>query len=411
MTLATRCPTCGTVFRVVQDQLRVSQGWVRCGRCSEAFNALESMVEVPTVLAPDPRTEPSAEPFPPTDFGPTAVMEWPDTTNVADGEQAPVPAVRQPAAPPLQQTAARSTTGTPQAQPAHSAGAEDDSAYVTDDPTPAPSGAGSLLDLPIGLNLIASDGAVVPVAAAGAATDGHERTEPVYDVVDDASAPVDVLNPDPTPHDATSEPFLVMAHATPAAANGQAPAVAEASDPPPAAETGAEKAPSFLVRAERAERWRRPGVRLALSALALIGAVGLAAQVANAFRDRIVASAPSWRPAMQQVCAALGCTVGDYRQIDALSVESSGLVRAEGAPVYRLAVTLRNRAAVEVAAPALDLALTDAQGKPIARRVLQMSDLYLPLRTLKPGSELPIQVSLGIGDRPVSGYTVEIFYP
>ena len=136
MTLATRCPTCGTVFRVVQDQLRVSQGWVRCGRCSEAFNALESMVEVPTVLAPDPRTEPSAEPFPPTDFGPTAVMEWPDTTNVADGEQAPVPAVRQPAAPPLQQTAARSTTGTPQAQPAHSAGAEDDSAYVTDDPTP-----------------------------------------------------------------------------------------------------------------------------------------------------------------------------------------------------------------------------------------------------------------------------------
>jgi hypothetical protein len=34
-----------------------------------------------------------------------------------------------------------------------------------------------------------------------------------------------------------------------------------------------------------------------------------------------------------------------------------------------------------------------------------MSDLNLPLRTLKPGSELPIQVPLGIADRPVSGYT------
>jgi ribosomal protein L11 methyltransferase len=32
--LATRCSACGTVFRVVQDQLRVSEGWVRCGRCA-----------------------------------------------------------------------------------------------------------------------------------------------------------------------------------------------------------------------------------------------------------------------------------------------------------------------------------------------------------------------------------------
>jgi hypothetical protein len=47
----------------------------------------------------------------------------------------------------------------------------------------------------------------------------------------------------------------------------------------------------------------------------------------------------------------------------------------------------------------------------MARRVLQMKDLNLPLRTLKAGSELPIQVPLGIGDRQVSGYTIEIFYP
>ena len=87
------------------------------------------------------------------------------------------------------------------------------------------------------------------------------------------------------------------------------------------------------------------------------------------------------------------------------------MLRVEGAPVYRLAVTLRNRAAVEVAAPAIDLSLTDAQGRQIARRVLQMSDLNLPLRTLKPGSELPIQAPLSIGDRQVSGYSVEIFYP
>lgn len=35
----TRCPACGTLFRVVPDQLRVSDGWVRCGQCQEVFDA------------------------------------------------------------------------------------------------------------------------------------------------------------------------------------------------------------------------------------------------------------------------------------------------------------------------------------------------------------------------------------
>ena len=47
--LATRCPACGTVFRVVPDQLRVSEGWVRCGRCTEVFNAPETLVDMDTV--------------------------------------------------------------------------------------------------------------------------------------------------------------------------------------------------------------------------------------------------------------------------------------------------------------------------------------------------------------------------
>jgi predicted Zn finger-like uncharacterized protein len=46
MSLATRCTNCGTVFRVVQDQLKMSEGWVRCGRCDEAFNALEELFDL-----------------------------------------------------------------------------------------------------------------------------------------------------------------------------------------------------------------------------------------------------------------------------------------------------------------------------------------------------------------------------
>lgn len=39
MSLITRCPACGTLFKVVADQLKVSQGWVRCGQCAEVFDA------------------------------------------------------------------------------------------------------------------------------------------------------------------------------------------------------------------------------------------------------------------------------------------------------------------------------------------------------------------------------------
>lgn len=35
----TRCPACGTLFKVVPDQLRISDGWVRCGQCQEVFDA------------------------------------------------------------------------------------------------------------------------------------------------------------------------------------------------------------------------------------------------------------------------------------------------------------------------------------------------------------------------------------
>jgi predicted Zn finger-like uncharacterized protein len=62
VSLATRCTHCSTVFRVVQDQLKISEGWVRCGRCSEVFNALEGLfdldregpISAPTPLRPVP---------------------------------------------------------------------------------------------------------------------------------------------------------------------------------------------------------------------------------------------------------------------------------------------------------------------------------------------------------------------
>lgn len=46
MSLITRCPACRTMFKVVPDQLRISEGWVRCGQCEEIFDAQSNLQEL-----------------------------------------------------------------------------------------------------------------------------------------------------------------------------------------------------------------------------------------------------------------------------------------------------------------------------------------------------------------------------
>lgn len=88
MSLATRCSHCGTIFKVVQDQLKVSEGWVRCGRCNEVFNALPALfdldkdpppprpapVSAPPVSAPEASAPPPPAPEPAPIASPSGAM-------------------------------------------------------------------------------------------------------------------------------------------------------------------------------------------------------------------------------------------------------------------------------------------------------------------------------------------------
>lgn len=58
--LLTRCPACSTWFQVVPDQLRVSQGWVKCGVCQDIFDANDALTEADVLDAPtgEPLTGP-----------------------------------------------------------------------------------------------------------------------------------------------------------------------------------------------------------------------------------------------------------------------------------------------------------------------------------------------------------------
>ena len=49
--LITRCPACATMFKVVPDQLRVSEGWVRCGHCGEVFDASAHLQDADALAA------------------------------------------------------------------------------------------------------------------------------------------------------------------------------------------------------------------------------------------------------------------------------------------------------------------------------------------------------------------------
>jgi predicted Zn finger-like uncharacterized protein len=45
MSLVTRCPACGTAFRVQRDQLAAHFGTVRCGKCGSVFNGVAALVD------------------------------------------------------------------------------------------------------------------------------------------------------------------------------------------------------------------------------------------------------------------------------------------------------------------------------------------------------------------------------
>ena len=64
MALTTRCPHCGTAFKVVPDQLKVRDGLVRCGMCSRVFDGRATLVsEIPTLHVEPPGSYASS-PYP-----------------------------------------------------------------------------------------------------------------------------------------------------------------------------------------------------------------------------------------------------------------------------------------------------------------------------------------------------------
>lgn len=319
MRFITRCPSCGTSFRVVVDQLKIADGWVRCGHCQQVFDATQDL-------------QPEAP--------------------------APVAAAAQPAA----SDPGASERHEPQQEAA----------------SPAETAGGSVLP--------ASSAPPEPNTPAGA-----------------------VLPPSPSAPPVRPEPEVESACADAPDASGALGLRAQNDD----AATPVLPEPAFVRAARRRARWRHPAVRAVLAFLVLALAVLLAAQLAWVGRAALLARWPQLEPLYATACAALGCAVGPRRDVGAVVVEGSVLLR-RAPDRYSFHLVLRNRADAAVAAPALELTLVDEQQQPLVRRVWLPGEWPQPLDVLAAGSEWPLQFELAF-DHPqasrMSGYQAVLFYP
>lgn len=430
MSLATRCPACHTVFRVVQDQLRVSEGWVRCGQCQEVFNALETLFDL-------------------DQLGPS------DTSAPASGQ--PRPAASSAAVAP---TAEASAPVQVEAPPRSEAGPAEDWADLGDQPSPqdrwdsaaatVPMRWDELPNLPettpvprprrgdeagvaLGGNPPPTRAAASAAAAATATADDTAATAAIEAAIEAASetaneaaaATAAAADLEPTPSRFMG-PMPGWAAGTArerrgggSGSGGKRPKSSSSSsrrsgEPHNHAAAGAHRRrrkPQFVRQAERAALWRRPLVRALLgSACAVLGLM-LASQVAFQYRDQLAARAPALAPPLQAACDRLGCRVQAPRVLDRIRLEASDLTRTEDEHVLRFSADLHNGAEFAVRTPALEVTFTDGLGQTVSRKVMLPADLGARGESIAADALWRIDARLAVGELRVAGYTVEVFYP
>ncbi|KQQ87447.1 hypothetical protein ASF77_17965 [Massilia sp. Leaf139] len=171
--------------------------------------------------------------------------------------------------------------------------------------------------------------------------------------------------------------------------------------------------PEFVRRGRQQEQNGRTR-KIALLAGVVVLLILLFAQGAFTFRNALAARFPGAKPALESSCAVFGCRVELPAQADNLAIETGELTTLGGG-AYSYTTELRNTGATAQAWPSLELALTDANDKPLVRRVFAPKD-YLAAATplasgIAPRAEHAITLHFRVDDLKPSGYHIAVFYP
>ena len=363
MSLLTRCPACTTLYKVVPDQLRISQGWVKCGQCGEIFDASQHLLEAstePEELVVGPAVDPSSE----SADSPVADDLTPPAS-LDQGTESRQDTLAEPEPEPVVDLAGASGTG---AQ-ILAATAEPPASHDRADFSPPPWE-------PLNLNAAAPGdiGSESPAKLEQAPQPQPETT------VDPERAPaIDPVQPNTLDTPATATESL-----------------------------------SFMRDAASVSTKRRRSTQVMLGGLAVLLTAGMASQWVYQERDRLAAARPQWKPALERMCLVLRCAVAPLQQIESIAIDSAGFVNV-GPDHYRLSFVLKNAAYLPLAVPSIELTLTDVQDGVVLRRVLSPQALAAASDQLAAHAEWPVSVHVRLnGELPAStvvGYRVLAFYP
>lgn len=174
--------------------------------------------------------------------------------------------------------------------------------------------------------------------------------------------------------------------------------------------------PEFLV-----DEVDTPRLKMLLWSFASVLALGLLViQLAYVYRNDIATQIPALRPAVDAMCAKLGCEVSLRRYIERMTVsviafERHGSPTQEGQPVeMSLRFSLRNRLNQAQPWPGLSLELTDASGTVVLRKRMSPNE-YLPAQLAnKPfaaNQEVSLILPVAVTGLQINGYTLKPFFP
>lgn len=194
-----------------------------------------------------------------------------------------------------------------------------------------------------------------------------------------------------------------------AAAYGPQP-VPRPRPPAVAAADGAENPFIQELEAGAGPGQRRPWLAVA----SILLAAALAGQAVYFYRGEIAARHALVRHWLAEACAYAGCTLPLPQSTKAILIEASDLQAVDPANPNRiqLTATLRNHAGHDVAYPALDLVLTNANDHTLARRIFLPAE-YLgsgrdPRAGIAANAELTVRLALETGNLGAAGFRLAV---
>lgn len=371
MALATKCPQCSALFRVVADQLKLRGGLVRCGQCRAVFDAIGSLTYVDDAALAQTRTITAlTKPLPAPAASPRASRTEPTAPSRRGPRTRPAPADTGPS----KQALGPATTL-----------------------RIAPTAPATLA------NLSLRRSAPLPAATTDRKHESdnekrHSRSKRQRAIQEEAEAVLGV----PTLIAPGGRERVDAASIVDGIEVIEVAALPGATEARPALSTRApasEEEPEFIRAGD--SNVRRGFSIIFGGGSMLLGAL-IALQLAVIFRAELLARVPQARGPLVQLCVVFGCTVGWPTQVDQLAVIGSELQTIPGTDVLELTAVVRNRAGFRQALPAVEVTLTDSLNRPIARKV------FTPADYLAAAGEPSSRIDDGLGSG--SDYTIRLFF-